>query len=311
MVLGTPHLSQLNNFKTTQLHRLLDSLNVIRFDVVAIENMPPQLLFDIKSRQEKYWQELYSSFNQYIEFGTKYQKEIGLSYDAAFKKVGELNQKQNISDNERLEYVNSFICMYDICSATLHYKQLVNKTKLPESARNLLDKLSESGNEINTVGIQIAIANKLRQLYYIDNLQDETILLNQFVGFMEDYSSKTAFINEYVSKTGLFETVSAIENEAIKNNDLYPLYKFYNSSEYSGKDFETQWALWFKTNFTSKTDRVRYALWEMRNLSIAANILHVVAMNPEKKILVIIGASHKSFLEKYLKQIPEIELINL
>jgi pheromone shutdown protein TraB len=36
--------------------------------------------------------------------------------------------------------------------------------------------------------------------------------------------------------------------------------------------------------------------------------MRLVANHPEEKILIVIGASHKSFLEKYLKQMPDIEL---
>lgn len=126
---------------------------------------------------------------------------------------------------------------------------------------------------------------------------------------MSEYQSNANSVNELLNKSNFYQKVTSLENEAINKKDLYSLYKFYNSNEYMTKDFEGQWALWFKTNFNSKTDRSRYSLWEMRNLSITANILRVIASNPEKKIIVIIGASHKSFLEKYLKQIQDIELL--
>jgi len=76
------------------------------------------------------------------------------------------------------------------------------------------------------------------------------------------------------------------------------------------QDFEAQWEIWLKTNFPTGTDKARYYLWEMRNLQIAANIIERCSFYPGKKIIVIIGSSHKSFLEKYLKQISDIEILN-
>ena len=48
----------------------------------------------------------------------------------------------------------------------------------------------------------------------------------------------------------------------------------------------------------------------MLNLQIAANITKVCSFYPGKKVLVVIGASHKSFIEKYLKQNPDIEILH-
>lgn len=310
LVLGTPHLEQLDNFHPDYLTRVLDSLKNKNFDVVAIENMPAELLLDIKSRTENHWQDLYSSFNKFIEFGLSHQKTVNKTFEEAKKNIESLNLKENISDIERIDYINSYLCIYEVWSATLYYKELKDKSKLSKTVIDLLEKLARSKNEINTIGLEIAITNKLRQINYIDNLQDETILLNEFPMFMNEYQSNSKSINELINKSKFYEKVSSLENEAIKNKDLYTLYKFYNSKEYMKQDFEGQWELWFKTNFNSKSDRSRYSLWEMRNLFITANILRVVASNPEKKILVIIGASHKSFLEKYLKQIPDIELFD-
>ena len=88
------------------------------------------------------------------------------------------------------------------------------------------------------------------------------------------------------------------------------LYEFLNSEEYMEEDYDAQWKIWFETNFPSKSDMARYSLWEMRNLQISANIMDVVARYPNKRILVIIGSSHKSFLEKYLKQIESVNLLS-
>lgn len=309
LILGTPHLEQLEKFQTPYLKKVLDSLQTKQFEVVAIENMPIELLFDIKSRKEAHWQDLYNSLSKFIEVGQSHQKNINISFDDAKNKIVELHLKITLTDTDRIEYINSYICIYDIWSATLHYKSLTDKSKLSKTVIDLLEEQSNATNEINTVALEIAKTSKLNQIHYIDNLQDETILLNEFPKFMSEYQSNTKSINELLNQSNFYKTVTSLENEAINKRDLYPLYKFYNSNEYMTKDFEGQWALWFKTNFNSKTDRSRYSLWEMRNLSITSTILRLIASNPEKKILVIIGASHKSFIEKYLKQIPDIELL--
>ena len=50
-------------------------------------------------------------------------------------------------------------------------------------------------------------------------------------------------------------------------------------------------------------------MWEQRNLAIVSNIMKIAATNAGKRILVIIGSAHKSYLEKYLRQIPDVEVL--
>ena len=309
LILGTPHLKQIDNFEPSHLKTVLKSLESRDFDVIAIEQMPAELLLDIKKRDKEYWQELYQVFSKFIELGQSHQERLDISFDQAENKLIDLHRKTELSDSDRIDYINSYICTYDIWSAVLHYKQLSDKSGLSEEVIELLDDLSTSLDEVNNIAIELAISEELHQIHYIDNLQDETILLNEFPQFITDYQNNANSISELLNQSNIYQKIDSLQNEAVSNNDLYPLYKFFNSSEYMSNDFDAQWGLWFKTDFESKTDRSRYSLWEMRNLSISANILRVIASNPEKRVLVIIGASHKSFIEKYLRQIPDIELL--
>jgi len=115
---------------------------------------------------------------------------------------------------------------------------------------------------------------------------------------------------EYANAPVFLKTNELVAS-GIENEDLVDLYLFMNSEEYMKQDFEAQHEIWFKSNFTTGTGRSRYSLWEMRNLQITANILKTCSFYPGKRIIVIIGASHKGFIEKYLGQISDIELLEL
>lgn len=79
-----------------------------------------------------------------------------------------------------------------------------------------------------------------------------------------------------------------------------------NSLEYEVRDMELQWNLWFRTKLQSGLDRSRMALWEVRNLNISSHIRRATALHPGERLLVIVGASHKPFLETYLNQMVDI-----
>ena len=97
----------------------------------------------------------------------------------------------------------------------------------------------------------------------------------------------------------------------IKSKNLLPLYEYINSPEYVKEDVAVQWDIFLKTNLPSGLDRTRLALWEVRNLNIASHIRKASALHPGQKVLVIIGASHKYFLDTYLSEMRDVEVLQL
>lgn len=306
MVLGSLHTDQIEIFEKTYVQRIFDSLHDENFDVVAIEQMPAYLLMDLKNRGED-WSILNKEL---VELGQKHQKELKISYEEAINKLKQLDALTHLKESDHIEYIDALISTYDDWSALIHFKYLQDKTKLQSYVVDYLDELKQSKSELNVIGVEIAFQRNLRRVYPIDDLQDEFLLRIEYPVFFEDFESNAPKLKDLSEASGLYKTLAEKTAEAIEAKDFYALYKFINSNEYKTLDFQAQWEIWFKTNFQSQTDRTRYSLWEMRNLGITANILRVIAANPGKKVLVIIGAAHVSFLEKYLGQIPDIQLIN-
>jgi pheromone shutdown protein TraB len=77
------------------------------------------------------------------------------------------------------------------------------------------------------------------------------------------------------------------------------------------EDVSKQWHLFFRTELPSKIDRARVALWEARNLNIAGRIRAASAWHPGGRVLVVIGAAHKPFLDLYLAQMMDIQVVQL
>src|SRR5947209_16920742 len=73
----------------------------------------------------------------------------------------------------------------------------------------------------------------------------------------------------------------------------------------------TQWALFCRTHLASGVDRANAAAWELRDLNITSNIRRASARAPGKRMLVIIGASHKPFLDAYLRALIDVKLLQL
>jgi len=52
------------------------------------------------------------------------------------------------------------------------------------------------------------------------------------------------------------------------------------------------------------------AYWETRNLRMAANIREAIGLQPGSRTLVIVGASHKGYLEAYLNQMHDVRVVD-
>ena len=315
LILGTAHLNQIKDFKPSMLNRLTKRLDSLSFDAVCIENMPAELLYDIRSREDDAFSDVLTYFGgDRLSIADSIQKHLDIGFLDAQKKRNELIDKKQFSDEEHLSLIEYALAAADPVTAALHYTQLEDKKTLQQSKlpRKYYDELIselDNPNEIYSLALRLASIGGLSRLEYIDNFQDEALLFKHFPNFIEEYTNNEVQF-QGIGDLPIFEQSNAILQQCIEKNDLHDYYRFLNSEEYMTQDSQAQWQIWLKTNFPSGADRARYYLWEMRNLEIAANITKVCALYPGKRIVVIIGASHKSFIEKYLNQISNIELMD-
>ena len=314
LILGTHHLNQIKNFQPKMLDKLITKLDRFEFDAVCIENMPGELIYDIKSREDSaYIYIIEHMARTRLAFADTMQENLGIGFLESEINAERLLSKDTLSDTERVQLIEYLIASTDIYSATLQYKFIKDKSVFNGSGlgQDIIDKLDQYDkglNEISSLALKLAYNQNLQKVEYIDNLQDEPLLYKHFPSFVQDFTDNQESFKDVVNSP-VFQKVNELVSSGVKDENLLDLYLFMNSKEYMKQDFEAQHVIWLNTKFESGTDRARYSLWEMRNLQIAANILKTCAFYPGKSIIVIIGASHKFFIEKYLHQIPDIELL--
>ncbi len=315
LILGTAHLHQVEGFKQEMLHKVIQKLDTMHFNVVCVEKMPGQLLYDIKNRNDNSFDEVISGGwgKTYLHLADIVQKEFNISFLEAEKNIETILEKENLSGNDRKELLYNYLAATDLPSAALQYQFIRNTSELFDSdfdkyLTEVLEKRISTNNEIYSLAGPLAYHQNINKIEAIDNFQDEALLLKYFPGFIQDYQDHSEELNKILEQP-VFTKIQELTREGIVSGDFSKLYAFLNSEEFMRQDFNAQWKIWLKTNFPSGSDRARYSLWEMRNLQISANILHVISRHPGEKILVIIGSSHKGFLEKYLKQIEDIQLL--
>ena len=314
LILGTNHLNQVENFDREMLDNIVLKLDRFDFDAICIEKMPGELINDIQSRNDNAYNDLLEYYEKTrLSFGDSIQKKLGIGFVESEKRTSVLLNKEFLSDSDRVKLIEYLIASSDLYTATLQYEYLKDKLVLENSnlTKNMIEtlsKYSDSNNEIFSLALRLSQNQSIQKLELIDNMQDESFLYKHFPAFIQDYTdNQDQFKN--IRNAPVYLKIAELLASGVENKDFLDLYLFMNSDVYKKQDYEAQHEIWLKTNFESGTDRARYSLWEMRNLQITANILRVCAFYPGKRIIVIIGASHKFFIEKYLKQIPDIDLL--
>ncbi|HSJ77100.1 MAG TPA: DUF5694 domain-containing protein, partial [Erythrobacter sp.] len=73
---------------------------------------------------------------------------------------------------------------------------------------------------------------------------------------------------------------------------------------------EVQWATLLRARLPGGFGRLRVAEWEARNLRMAANIREGLGLHPGGRALVIVGSSHKPYLDAYIGLMSDVEVVD-
>jgi hypothetical protein len=87
-------------------------------------------------------------------------------------------------------------------------------------------------------------------------------------------------------------------------------YRKLNDDRIERRLSEVEWLGTMKEQTEGDVGRKRVAAWEARNLRMAANIREASARAPGGRVLVIVGATHKIWLEAYLGMMSDIEIVS-
>jgi hypothetical protein len=316
LILGTPHLRIVTD---GDVDKSLIPLNrrVLNYkpDAVCLEALSPatidNLLNDVNPNAKNIL-DYFAAAN--IKAGKKMQARLNLnSFKSRSIADSLINHNCVINENIRKLLIDNLIAGYDYYSAMLQLmyldKSFIKDNQLEkDSIYSILFTGLKGSDELIKVGLNAAYNLKLNRVYGIDNHIDDYYLMDFPESFSTDIQNSSTY-KEF--DKAFYDNLSDELKKQVTVGDVAPVYEYYNSSEYQSKDMEKQWGIFLKNNLKSGLDRSRYSLWEQRNMAICGDIMHVVSLFPKKNILVIIGASHKQFLDKYLRNGSDIQIKNL
>lgn len=321
LVLGTVHLrSYDDDFNHDVLDDLLDVLEKYKPDLIGIESLAPIVIRDMINSGEANSDILKEFGQRTAEFGKMTRASLNVSWFEANARVEELLKvietkgRDTELDQLRKELVLHFLAANDIYSALLQWSYLPEamRTNIDGLNADVLDYFSkhiQSPNENISIGFTLATRLNHQRIYAINDHRDK----EDFVK-VANALSKALENNEYIKTqpwNTLYEELTGIQTKAYASGNLLPLYVYLNSVDYVNRDIDSQWQILFKAKLPMGLAHTRTAYWDVRNLGIAANIRRAMALHPGKKMLVVIGASHKGFLDALLAECMDVKVVQL
>jgi hypothetical protein len=312
MVLGTAHLSQLPAaFRPAGLRLLNERLLAWKPRVIAVENRSgPQCAF---------MRQFPSRYKGTVESYCKWdpaqaRAATGLDVAAATAEIDRLLASWPTAPmpSKRRYLAAVFLAAGEPVSG------LVQWLRLPDAERH-------AGDGLNTT--LVASLNELR-----DKRSEDTLIaaplaaalgLERVVS-MDDQTAGTTDLSDADQKAYGEALTKAWNNPANAkrkqiDDRLYArigdsegvmaLYRALNDPSQSRLIFDSDFGAVLDESSSQQFGRSYVAYWETRNLRMASNIREAIGFAPGRRTLVIVGASHKWYLEHYLNQMHDVHIV--
>ena len=307
MVLGTPHLSGWpEDFDPALLDGLLDRLAAWRPGIIAIESLSGAQCDMLRRYPDRYAE----TVGDYCWDPAPARAATGLDVPAAVQAAERMlaDWPADPAPARRRHLAALFLASGDQESA------LVQWLRLPEAERHEGDGLDA------TLAARLATLRTRRNEVFLIAVPLAARLGLERLVPMDDHSADAPIADEEAYGAAITKvwTNAAVERRKALDARLMAgigtaqgvlaAYRGYNAPEHAQLVYESDFGAALTDISPQQFGRQYVGYWETRNLRMAANIRDAMALAPGKRTLVIVGLSHKWYLEAYLDQMHDLHL---
>lgn len=307
LVLGTPHLSGMpDTFTADQLEPVLERLAAWSPQAIAIEAMSgPQCHF-----MQQYPDRYAESVETYCADPEAAQAATGLDVPAAtaawHRALSEWPENPAAADRRHLALL--FLAGGEEASA------LVQWLRLPEADRRAgdglddalvaqLERLRVRKNESMLIAAVLAARLGLERVYAIDDHTSDSPVPESLAAGYE--AAITTAWNNLATEQRIADG-KALEAKLGTPRGILEIYRYHNGPGQGRLIYNSDFGAALNEPSAERFGRSYLGYWETRNLRMAANIRDMFASAPGMRGLVIVGASHKAYIENYLDQMHDM-----
>jgi hypothetical protein len=315
LVLGTLHLGELgDDWDPATLAPLLDRLAAFDPDVIAIENIDGMAI-------EERWQDRAYHGATALRYGRNIMLATvagrvgtGLGIAEAAKEARSLLEKwpKTPAPEQRRHLAALFATAGDPYSALVQWRSLAREQRttgdgVRDELRDQLNGLLDQRNESSLLASVLAQRLGLNRVYPMDSQGEDIFSEADFKVFVEQVFpqiGKRFAANPQVAKA------DSVRAAMRTSQDLLDVYRMLNDAKLSTLRTDLEWLGMIDHNPGARVGRERISGWETRNLRMAANIREASGTIPGGRVLVVVGAAHKPWLEAYLGMMSDARIID-
>lgn len=308
MVLGTLHLSQLPPFDPSGLSMLNERLAGWEPKAIAIEALSGMQCDFLRRYPHRYR----DTVETYCPDTAPARAATGLDVPAANARVHQLlgSWPDAATAAQRRHLAAVFLAAGEDASALVQWLRLPASERLPNDGLSSalvkrLQTLEGSRNEKYLIAARLAARLGHERVYPFDDHTADNTSTDQ-KAFGEALTK--AWNNPATAKR--MEMDQALNTQLGTAENMLAMYRAQNVPGMGKLIMDSDFGAALNEPSPQGYGRRYLGYWETRNLRMAANVRDVLAARPGVRMLVIVGVSHKGYLEAYLHQMHDVRIID-
>lgn len=313
MILGTSHFRGVDGVTSSHFDAVIARLKVFDPEIVAVERIPAHEVAMFQTSPH-YAETLDTYVGDYLALMTIGQGGSGLDpIEAEAAMALWIEGPAALEDDAKANRLMTALAAYELETALVYFRSLggVERTDwpgvLPDEVVDELAELDASMNERVSVAARLAGELGLPRVWNVDSHLEDAAFRTIVPGLMSGIEAAGGQSAMAIAEP--FATVTRIQTRAIGEGSLEPVYDFMNTPDYGSADIRAQIDVMNRIDFPAGEGKARQALWDERNYRIAANIRRAMAAQPGKRVLLVIGAGHKPWLDQILGATLDMKVV--
>lgn len=309
MVLGSAHLSSLpESFQPATLDPLIARLRDWKPQAIAVE-----ALSGAQCDYMRHYPDRYSdTVEEYCWDPAPARAATGLDVPAANQAAERMlaDWSSQPTPSQRRHLAAVFLAAGEQASALVQWLRLDDSERrsgdgLDAALVERLEKLRIRRNETMIVAAPLAAQLGLERVYAIDDHTADSVVADEKAA---GTAIQRAWDNPATAQRKAMDDV--LEKNLNSGAGVLAMYRAYNAPGSGKLVFDSDFGAALEEPSPQKFGRGYLGYWETRNLRMAANIRDMFAPRPGIRALVIVGASHKPYLDAYLDNMHDMRIID-
>lgn len=307
LVLGTPHLSGLlATFRPETLRVLLDRLAAWQPEAVAIEALSGVQCDTLRRYPHRYA----DTVQDYCWDPAPAQAATGLDVPAATAEAEKLLAAWPVAPTaaQRRHLAAIFLAGGEQTSALVQWLRLSEHERIAGNGLDAtlvtrLETLRVRRNEDGLIAAPLAARLGHERVYAMDDHSADTDVPDA-----KAYGAALMKAWDNPATAQRRAASDAMEKNLETPQEVLALYRAYNAPGQGKLAFDSDFGAALEEPSPQRFGRRYLGYWETRNLRMVGNIREMLQLRPGIRALVIVGASHKPYIDAYLNQMHDVHV---